>query len=107
MPAPVTTAAAAAADDDETFAAEKADIMAEIESLQQEPGYHMRPSASMHRNLATSMSFSALPDGGDSTGKLPEGNSAHRAGASGTGGANDGDINTGQLAEVGSDMPLQ
>jgi hypothetical protein len=46
--------------DDETFAAEKKDIMQEIESLHADPAYHLRPSSSMGRHMSTSISFSNL-----------------------------------------------
>ena len=54
-----------AEEDDETFAAEKADIMAEIEGLQQDPNFRLRPSASMAQGMATSLSFSALHTTGE------------------------------------------
>jgi hypothetical protein len=46
--------------DDETFAAEKKDIMQEIESLRADPAYQLRPSSSMGRHMSTSLSFSNL-----------------------------------------------
>ena len=61
----LTHAARRAEEDDETFAAEKRDIMSEIEGLSHhDPAYKLKPSASMQRGMSTSMSFSALPGAG-------------------------------------------
>ena len=39
--------------------------MAEIEGLQQDPNFRLRPSASMAQGMATSLSFSALHTAGE------------------------------------------
>jgi hypothetical protein len=59
---------ARAEQEDESFAAEKRDIMSEIEGLaHDDPTYRLRPSPSMSRGMATSMSFSVLNPDADSS----------------------------------------
>jgi hypothetical protein len=69
--------ARAAEEDDEAFAAEKKDIMTEIESMKlEDPNYRLRPSASMGREMTTSISFGNLTGHADSSRLLEDGTSS-------------------------------